>query len=324
MMGRVYVTRTIAPEAIEMLRADHEVEIWPEDRAIPRPTLLQKVADADALLCIISERIDDEVLARAPRLRIVANMAVGYDNVDVAACTRRVVIATNTPGVLTETTADLTFGLIIAVGRQLMAAERFVRQGQWKTWEPSLFIGRDVHHATLGIVGLGRIGAELAKRARGFDMRVLYAGRQRKPDLEAQLGVEFATLDDLLAQSDYVSINVALTPETRKLIGAAQLARMRPEAFLINAARGPIVDTEALYEACRSGRIAGAALDVTDPEPLPADHPLVGRDDVIVIPHIGSNTLATRVKMGRMCSENLLAALRGERMPWVIDPSVYG
>jgi glyoxylate reductase len=303
-----------------MLRADHEVEIWPEDRAIPRPTLLQKVADADALLCIISERIDDEVLARAPRLRIVANMAVGYDNVDVAACTRRDVIATNTPGVLTETTADLTFGLIIAVGRQLMAAERFVRQGQWKTWEPSLFIGRDVHHATLGIVGLGRIGAELAKRARGFDMRVLYAGRQRKPELEAKLGVEFATLDDLLAQSDYVSINVALTAETRKMIGQAELARMRPDAFLINAARGPIVDTEALYEACRSGRIAGAALDVTDPEPLPVDHPLLQLDNVVVLPHIGSASVRTRTNMATLAAENVLLVLQGKPPRTPINP----
>lgn len=311
-MARVYITRAIAPEAVDMLRARHEVEMWPEPRAIPRDVLLEKVAGQDGLLCIISERIDDELLDRAPSLKIVANMAVGFDNIDVPACTRRGVVATNTPGVLTETTADFAFALMMAVARQLVPAERYVREGRWKTWDPALFVGQDIHHSRLGIVGMGRIGAEVARRARGFDMRVQYYDAYRREDLEAQLGVEYVPFETLLAESDFITIHVDLNPATRKLFGREQLARMKPTAYLVNAARGPIVDTEALFAACRDGRIGGAALDVTDPEPLPPDHPILQLPNVIVCPHIASASVRTRTAMATLAAENILLALDGQ------------
>jgi glyoxylate reductase len=250
-------------------------------------------------------------------------MAVGYDNVDVPAATARGVPVTNTPGVLTETTADLAWALLMSAARRVVESDRFTREGRWKTWSPMLLLGQDVHHATLGIVGLGRIGAEVAKRGRGFDMRLLYASRTRKPELERQLGLEHVPLDDLLRQSDFVSLHTPLTEETRGLIGEHALALMKPTAILINTARGPIVDQRALTEALIARRIGGAALDVFEEEPIPVEDPLLSLKNVVVLPHIGSATTATRGKMARIAAENLLAALAGTRPPNLINPEAW-
>jgi glyoxylate reductase len=296
------------------------VRSWGSDDPVPRDVLLAEVAGADGLLATITERVDAELLAAAPRLRVVANYAVGYDNVDVPACTRRGVVVCNTPGVLAETTADLVWALLLAAARRVVEGAELVKRGEWPPWSPLWLLGRDVHHRTLGIVGLGQIGREVAKRARGFDMRVLYHSRTRRPELEDGDRLRFAELDALLAESDFVSVNVSLSDETRHLIGRPQLARMKPSAYLVNAARGPIVDQDALYEACRDGAIAGAALDVTDPEPLPSDHPLLTLPNVTVLPHVGSATETTRLGMGLKAARNVAAVLTGREPESAVNP----
>jgi glyoxylate reductase len=323
-MARVFVTREIAPEAIEMLRATADVKVWGEDRAIPRDMLLREVAGIDALLSLLTEKIDDQLLdAAGKNLKIVANMAVGFDNFDVPALTKRGIVGTNTPGVLTETTADFAFALMMAAGRYVVQGVEYVRAGRWETWEPNLFVGQDIHHTTVGIVGLGRIGLEFAKRAHGFDMRVLYYDVYRRDaDFERQHAVEYRDLDDLLAESDYVTIHVDLNEHTRKLFNAERFRRMKPNAYLINAARGPIVDTEALYQALKSGEIAGAALDVTDPEPLPIDHPLLQLENCIVCPHIASASVRTRTNMAKLAAENIVNVLAGKPAVTPVNPEV--
>jgi glyoxylate reductase len=323
-MPRVFVTREVAPEAIEMLRARAEVKVWEEDRAIPRDVLLREVAGVDGLLSLLTEKIDDELLdAAGPSLKIVANMAVGFDNFDVPALTRRRIVGTNTPGVLTETTADFAFALMMAVARYVPQGVEYVRSGHWKTWEPSLFIGQDIHHAAVGIVGMGRIGIEFAKRARGFDMRVLYYDVfRRDAEFEREHAIEFRELDELLAESDFITIHVDLNENTRKLFNAERIGRMKPTAYLINAARGPIVDTEALYQALKAGRIAGAALDVTDPEPLPADHPILQLDNCVVCPHIASASIRTRTNMAKLAAENIVNVLEARAPVTPVNPEV--
>lgn len=274
----------------------------------------------DGLLCLLSDRVDDEVLAAAgPSLRVVSVMAVGYDNVDVAAATRRGVVVTNTPGALTETTADLAFALMLAAARRLSEGVAFVRAGQWKAWDPLLLLGEDVHGATLGIVGMGRIGRAVARRARGFDMRVTYFNR-------SPVVVEGAepreSLLDLAREADYVSLHLPGSPETRHIINREFLHCMKRTAVLVNTARGSHVDTAALVEALRECRIRAAALDVTDPEPLPPDHPLLGLPNCIVVPHIGSASRATRARIARLAAENLLAVLDGRRPPHPVNPEV--
>ncbi len=314
--GYVYVTRRIPEEALQLLRRDVAVRIWDSDEVVPREVLLKEVAGAVGLLCLLTERIDEELLSHAPRLKVVANMAVGYDNLDLSALSRRRIVATNTPGVLTETTADFAFALIMAIARRVVEGDRFVREGRWKTWGPMLLLGRDVHRATIGIIGMGRIGSEVARRgALGFGMQVLYFSRTRKLDLEERFGYRYVDLETLLRESDFVSIHVDLNDSTRKLIDARRLALMKPTAYLINTARGPIVDSRALYEALRDGRIAGAALDVTDPEPLPLDHPLWSFDNVVITPHIASASERTRARMAEMAAENVLAVLAGREPP---------
>lgn len=313
-MLRVFISRRVASEAIEMLHAVAEVKVWEEDRAIPRDVLLREVAGVDALLSLLTEKIDAELLdAAGDNLKVVANMAVGFDNFDVLAMSRRGVVGANTPGVLTETTADFAFALMMAAARYVPQGVEYVRAGKWKTWEPSLFVGQDIHHATVGIVGLGRIGLEFARRARGFDMQVLYYDvNRREADFERQHGIEYREFEVLLAESDFVTIHVDLNDSTRKLFNAERFKRMRKTAYLINAARGPIVDTEALYEALRSGQIAGAALDVTDPEPLPADHPLLKLGNCLVSPHIASASVRTRTNMAKLAAENIVNVLQGK------------
>ena len=319
---KIYVTRRLPEEALAPLRTCGEVQVWESDHAIPRETLLQEIIDTVALLGMVTERIDDDLLDHAPQLKLVANMAVGYDNVDVPALTRRGVVLTNTPGVLTETTADLTFALMLGIARRIGEGDRRVRAGQWPVWSPFVFLGTDVHHATLGIIGLGRIGIEVAKRARGFDMRVLYHNRSQNKDAEEQLGCTRVDMDTLLSESDFVVVLVPLGPQTHRLISAPQLKKMKPTAFLVNAARGPIVDAPALYEALRDKVIAGAALDVTDPEPLPADDPLLTLDNCLVVPHVGSASIATRTRMATLAAENIAAFLSGRRPPTPVNPQV--
>jgi glyoxylate reductase len=311
-MARVYVTRALPGGALDRLGERHEVEVWPEPLPPPASELAARVRDADGLLAMLTDRIDAELLRDAPRLRAIANFAVGTDNVDLDAATAAGIPVGNTPGVLTEATADLAFALLLAAARHLSAAEDAVRAGEWVTWMPGAFLGRDVGGATLGIVGYGRIGQAVARRAEGFGMEVLHHSRAGGVPLE-----------ELLERSDYVSLHAPLTPDTRGLIGAAELRRMKPTAILVNTARGELVDTEALEKALQTGEIGGAALDVTDPEPLPADHPLLGAPNVLVVPHIGSATHATRAKMADMAVDNLLAALDGERMPHCANPEVY-
>ena len=320
--AKIYVTRPLPEAALSLLRRCGEMRLWEKDEVIPRDVLLREVRETEALLCMVTEQIDEELLAHAPRLRIVANLAVGYDNVDIPALTRRGILLTNTPGVLTETTADLTFALILAIARRVAEAERFVRAGHWRSWGPLFFVGHDVHHATVGIIGLGRIGMEVAKRARGFDMRILYTSRTRKREVEEALGCIPVDLATLLRESDFVTVHVPLTSDTHHLLSTPQFRLMKRTAFLINVARGPIVDQRGLYAALRDGLIAGAALDVTDPEPIPLDDPLLSLNNCLILPHIGSASIATRTRMATLAAENIVAFLAGRRPPTPVNPGV--
>lgn len=322
---RVFVARRIPEEGLEPIRAACDLSLWDDELPPPRADLLRAVKGCDGILTLLTDRVDDELLdAAGPRLRVVADMAVGYDNVDVPACTRRGIAVGNTPGVLTETTADLAFALVMAAARRIAEGDRLVRAGGWRTWGPLAFLGTDVHGGTLGIVGLGRIGQAVARRARGFGMTVLYTNRHRlPPDVEAECTATFVALPELLARSDFVSLHVPLGPETHHLIGPSELARMKPTAILVNTARGPIVDQAALYVALRDGVIGGAALDVTDPEPMRGDDQLLTLDNCLVVPHIASASRATRGRMAAMAAANLLAGVRGERLPTPVNPEVY-
>lgn len=323
MKPKVLITRRVPQPGIDRVAEHCDVELWDSDLPIPRDVLLQKVADKDAIYCLLTERINDELLDAAPRLKVVSQMAVGFDNIDVAACTRRGIPVGHTPGVLTETTADFTWALLLAAARRVVEGVEYVRAGRWVTWGPLLLLGPDVHGATLGIIGMGRIGQAVARRAMGFNMRILYYDVQPIPSAEKEFGATYVSLDQLLAESDFVTLHVNLTPETYHLINADALRRMKPTAILVNAARGGVVDHDALVEALRSGQIAFAALDVTEPEPLPADHPLVHMPNCIVVPHIASASVATRTRMALMAAENLLAGLAGQRLPHCVNPEVY-
>lgn len=320
---RVVVTRQPPGDVLGDLASMSDVWTWPENTAIPRDQLIQHLADAEGLYCMLTDRIDEELLTAAPSLRAISQMAVGVDNIDVAACTARGLPIGHTPDVLTETTADTAFGLLIAAARRFGEGARAVVEGQWGPWEPDWLLGQDVSGTTLGIVGLGRIGSAVARRAGGFGMGVLYTKRTRQPDLESELGVEWRTLGDLLAESDHVVVLASLTAETTGLIGAAELEAMKQTATLVNVSRGPVVDTDALVDALRAGAIGAAGLDVTDPEPLPSDHPLTELSNCFIIPHLGSATVRTRVRMAEIAAENLAVALRGDRMPHCVNPEVY-
>ena len=323
---KVFVSRIIPDAGLDPIRAATHATIWEDELPPPRDQLLAAVEGCDGILTLLTDRVDDELLDRAgPGLRVVSNFAVGFDNIDVAACTARGIPVGNTPGVLTETTADLAWALLMAAARRLPEGDRYVRDGKWKTWGPMLLMGPDVHGSTLGIIGFGRIGQAVARRARGFGMRILYHDPRRvSPQVEAEYGAEYRTLEGLLPESDFVTLHVDLRPETRGLIDAERLRWMKKTAILVNTSRGPVVDTMALVDALRDGVIGGAALDVTDPEPLPADHPLVALDNCLVVPHIASASRATRGKMAEMAAANLLAGLRGERLPTPVNPEVYG
>lgn len=319
----VYVTRRVPEPGLEALRqADCAVEVNPEDRVLTRPELLAAVRERDGVLCLLTDTIDDEVLAVAgPGCRVFANMAVGFNNVDLAAATRRGVLVTNTPGVLTETTADLAWALLMAVARRIVESDRFFRSGRWSGWGPLQFLGHDIHGATLGIVGAGRIGTAVGRRAAGFDMRVLYVDREESESLN-EAGGRRVDLPELLRQSDFVTLHVSFGPGTHHLIGREQLAMMKPTAYLVNTSRGPVVDEAALVDALRRRQIAGAGLDVYEHEPTPAAG-LVELDNVVCIPHLGSATQATRERMALMAAENLLAALQGRRPPNLVNEEAW-
>jgi len=306
-MARCFVTRRLPGDAIARLAAEHEVDVWEEDHPIGRDELKRRASRTEGLLCTLSDPIDAELLDGCPELRAIANYAVGVDNIDVAAAAERGIAVGNTPGVLTETTADLAFALILACARGIVEAADDVRGGRWRTWSPEGWLGRDVHGSTLGIVGAGAIGRAVAKRAEGFGMRVLLNGRTP--------GDGRVSLEELLGGSDFVSLHCPLNDETRGLIDEPALRSMRDTAILVNTARGEIVDKEALRRALKEGWIAGAGLDVTDPEPLPPDDPLLAAPNLTVVPHIGSATHATREGMAALAVDNLLAALAGRPMP---------
>ncbi len=321
---KVYVTRIIPEAGLSLIREFSHATVWEEPLPPPREVILRETIDADGLVSLLTDRIDGELLDACPRLRVVSNMAVGFDNINLDDANERGVLAGNTPGVLTETTADFAFALLMAAARRIVEGVDYVRAGHWKTWGPLLLLGSDVHHATLGLVGLGRIGAEMAKRARGFDMRIMYYDVVRRSDLEAALGLEFAPLDIVLANADFVSVHTPLAPETYHLMDQERFEQMKPNAILINTSRGPVVDTDALVEALAHGEIRGAALDVTDPEPLPADHPLVSMPNCIVVPHIASASDTTRSKMAEIAARNLIAGLNGEALPSGLNNEVVG
>jgi glyoxylate reductase len=309
-MARVFVTRLLPGDAVDRLgAAGHEAEVWEGPMPPTRKQLEAGVARSEGLLCLLTDRIDAQLLDAAPRLLAVANMAVGTDNIDLGECSRRGIAVGNTPGVLTEATADLTFALILAAARRLLEAADAVRAGEWRTWGPADWLGVDVHGATLGIIGLGKIGRAVLRRSEGFGMRVIHHNRRSG-----------LSLDTVLAESDFVSIHCPLTEETRGLIGERELGLMKPTAILVNTARGEIVDTGALTRALVEGRLGGAALDVTDPEPLSADDPLLRVPNVTVLPHIGSASKATRESMADLAVDNLLAALAGRPMPHQVAP----
>ncbi len=318
----IFICRRLPQIGMDMLLPNTQATVWPDELPAPRAELLAQVRQAEGIVSLLTDRIDAEVMDAAPRLRVIANVAVGYDNIDVPAASARGIAVTNTPGVLTESSADCAFALLMAAARRIPEGRDYARAGLWKTWGLNLLLGQDVHGATLGIAGFGRIGQAVARRARGFDMRILYTSRTRNPAMEQELGAEYVDKATLLRQSDFLSVHTPLTTETRGYISAAELAQMKPSAILINTARGPVVDSMALHDALKAGRIFGAALDVTDPEPLPAGHPLYALDNCLIVPHVASGTVATRNRMAEIAATNLLAVLNRQRPPNCVNPEV--
>jgi len=298
-----------------------DIEVWPEELPPRYALLLEKARDADGLLTLLTDKIDANLMDAAPKLKVVSNYAVGFDNIDIAEATKHGIVVGNTPGVLTETTADFAFALLMAAARRVAEADAFTKKGKWKTWGPQLLLGQDIHHATLGIIGLGRIGMEMAKRGKGFNMRVLYYDTYRRTnEEEKELGVEYVDLETLLYNSDFVSLHTPLLPQTYHMIGAAEFALMKPTAVLINTSRGPVVNEKALYEALKSGRIFAAGIDVIESEPISPDDPLLTLDNIVIAPHIASGSVNTRRNMAIIAAENLIAGLRGEVPPKCVNP----
>ena len=312
MKQTVYITRKLPNEIVEKL-SQFQVRMWEEEgKPVPREILLKEVENVNGLICLLTDTIDEEVISRAKHLQIISNVAVGYNNIDVQAATKKGIIVTNTPGVLTETTADLTFTLLMAAARGIPAASDALRGGQWGAWSLMEFTGQDIFEATLGIIGLGRIGEALVKRAQGFNMNVLYYNRTRKYDKERELGITYAEQSELLQRSDYVCLMLPYSPEVHHLIGKEELSLMKQNAILINTARGGLVDEEALYHALKSGEIWGAGLDVFEQEPVPVDHHLLTLTNVVTLPHIGSASLKTRMKMAYLAVDNIIRVLNGD------------
>ena len=319
----MFVTRIIRDKGLKLVKEACQADIWPEELPPSREALLERMRGVDGLLCLLTDRIDGEIMDTAgPRLKVISNHAVGFDNIDVAAATARGIPVGNTPGILTDATADMAFALMMAAGRRVVEAEKFLRAGKWKTWGPSMLLGVDFAGATLGIIGFGRIGQAVAKRATGFDMRVLFYDPSAS-DSDLGLPAVSTDLDTLLAESDFVSIHVPLTPETHHMVNAEFLGKMKPDAVLVNTARGGVLDQSALYETLKAKRIFAAALDVTDPEPLPLDSPLLELDNCIIVPHIASASVQSRDMMAFLSAKNLIAGVNGEQLPHCVNPEVY-
>ncbi len=316
---KVFVTRKISREAMDLIESECQTFVNPHDRVLSREELAEAGKDIEGLLCLLTDPIDAELIDKMPCLKIIANFAVGYDNIDVEACTKRNIAVSNTPGVLTETTADMAWALLQAVARRVVEADRYVREGKFKTWAPMLFLGHDINDKTLGLIGLGRIGSAVAGRAAGFNMPVIYYSENRKSsNEEKELGVEYRSFKRLLKEADFISLHVPLNKKTRHLIGKEELEIMKPEAYLINTSRGPVIDEEALVAALRHNEIAGAALDVYEDEPQIAPG-LADMANVILTPHIASATVETRTRMAVMAAKNLLSGLKGEKIPNLVN-----
>ena len=322
--ARVFISREIFAEALDAIRAEAETELWPDELPPPRDVLLEKVKGVHGLLCLLTDRVDAELMdAAGPQLKVLSQIAVGYDNIDIPEATRRGIPVGNTPEVLTQTTADAAWALLMAASRRIVESSRAVHDGKWRTWHPLHYLGQDVYGGTLGIVGLGRIGVEVARRGRGFDMPVLYSDVYRREDMEAEHGLMYVDMDTLLRESDFVSLHTVLDDTTHHLINDEALSKMKSTAILVNAARGPVVDSEALYRALRDGEIAAAGLDVTEPEPILMDDPLLTLDNCVIVPHIASASVRTRAEMSRIAATNLLNGVKGERLITCVNPEVY-
>lgn len=324
---RIFVTRLIPEKGLEMVQSlapDYEIEVWQDPLPPAYEVLLQKIRGVTGLYCLLTDKIDANLMdAGGPQVKVISQMAVGFDNIDIPAATARGIPVGNTPGVLTDTTADFAWALLMSAARRIVEGDKFTRAGKWQTWGPIDFLGPDISGATLGIVGFGRIGQGVAKRAQGFDMRVLYYDTQRYPEAEQKYGAQLVDLNTLLHESDFVTLHTVLSKETYHLMDDARLKLMKRSGILINTARGPIVDPAALYRALANGTIAYAALDVTEPEPIKPDDPLLTLDNIIIAPHIASASFQTRNKMATMAAANLIAGLKGERLPNCVNPQVY-
>ena len=321
---RVYVTRQIFPDALDLIEKSAELELWPDDEPPSPEQLMEAMSNVDGAIINVMDRIDAPLLDAAPKLRVLSQVAAGLDNIDIPEATKRDIMVGYTPGVLAKSTADLAFALLLAVARRVVESDKWVREGNWKiSHHPMFWLGSEVNGSTLGILGLGGIGLEMAKRGLGFDMKVLYHSRTRKRDLEKEYGLKYASFKRVLAESDFLSIHVPLTPQTNHFIGEKQLKMMKPSSILVNLSRGPVVDTEALHQALTKGTIAGAGLDVFDPEPVPTDHPILGLDNVVVLPHIGSASNRSRRDMHLLAARNLVAGLNGDRLEECANPDVY-
>ena len=319
---KVYSTHQLFEEARKILDAECEVQYWTDSERPPRDEVLRRVKDKEGLVCLLTEKVNEEFLRSAPKLRIASNVAVGYDNIDVDACTKRGIAVTNTPGVLDETTADFAWTLLMTVARRVAEGELLARSGNWKSWNLDQLCGADVWGKTLGIVGFGRIGRSVARRASGFQMKIIYTDAVRvSEEVEKSLNAEFRDMNSLLAESDFISLHVPLLPETRGLFDAPKLFRMKPTAFLINTSRGPVVDEAALADALENNKIAGAALDVFENEPF--IHPGLKRPNVVLTPHIASASIETRTKMALMAANNIVAVFKGRRPPNLLNPDIF-
>jgi len=320
---KVFLTRELPKPAMDILKAKFDVKVWSEEAPPSKSALLEEVKNIDGLYCLLTEKIDEEIIAAGKKLKAICQVAVGYDNIDVAAATKRGIYVTNTPGVLTDTTADMAFALLMSVARRVAEADRNVRQGKWKiSWGLTMLLGQDVWGKTIGIIGLGRIGSAVAKRAIGFNMKALYYDAIRYPELEKKLGVEYVNLETLLKQSDFVTLHVPLLSQTRHLIGEKELKMMKKTACLINTSRGPVVDEKALYKALKEGWIWAAGLDVWEKEPTDPDNPLLKLENLTATPHIASGSIETRTKMAVMAAENLVNILEGKVPPNLVNKDV--
>lgn len=323
MQRRIFVTRELPERGLDIIKERFNAEVWSDYAPPPKKLVIEKVAKVDALATLLSDKIDAEVFDAAPNLKIVSQFAVGFDNIDVKEATKRGIYVTNTPGILTDTTADYAWALLMAAARRVAEADKYVRDKKWKVgWHPAMLQGRDIFGATLGIIGLGRIGAAIAKRAKGFNMKILYYDVVRRPEVEEELGIMFRELMTILKESDFITVNVPLLKSTHHLINEERLKQMKKTAILINNARGPVIDEKALYKALKEGWIAGAGLDVFEQEPTPATNPLLTLDNIVVAPHISSSSFETRSKMAEMVAENLVSFLEDKTPPNLVNKDV--